>query len=132
LLADAIGNLDCRSKAIEAELKAAKGELTAHGRNRAEGERFTVIISQSIRINLDTAVIRAESGVQWCDVSALSLCSTMRVGAFQMGKSFHALMRGYRGQIWNASAYFTPDWMPRIRPSVSIPSTRSHPDWAVM
>jgi hypothetical protein len=80
LLADAIGDLDCRSKAIETELKAAKSELNARGLDRAAGERFTVTLSQSIRISLDTTAIRAEMGAQWCDDrSKLIEITAMRV-----------------------------------------------------
>ena len=67
LLADQIGELDCRVKAAEAELKAAKDALKARGVDRADGQRFTVTFSQSIRVTLDTAAIRTEMGGKWCD-----------------------------------------------------------------
>ena len=67
LLADRIGDLDCRSKAIEAELKAAKDALKARGVDRTDGLRFTVTFSQFIRVTLDAAAIRSEMGGKWCD-----------------------------------------------------------------
>lgn len=80
MLADRIGALDCQSKALEAELKAAKEALKARGIDRAEGHRFTVTFSQSIRVALDTAAIRAEMGGKWCDDrSKLAEVVTMRV-----------------------------------------------------
>lgn len=57
LLADLIGDLDCQSKALEAELKVAKDALKAHGSDKVEGSRFTVSFSASIRQTLDTAAV---------------------------------------------------------------------------
>ena len=67
MLADMIGDLDCQSKAIEAELKSAKDALKARGADRAEGARFTVSFSASIRQTLDSAAVKAAMGQTWFD-----------------------------------------------------------------
>ena len=66
-LADMIGDMDCRAKALEAQLKVAKDALKARGVDRAEGQRFTVTISASIRQTLDSAAVKAEMGQTWFD-----------------------------------------------------------------
>ena len=67
MLADMIGDLDCQSKTIEAELKSAKDALKARGMDRAEGQRFTVSFSASIRQTLDSAAVKAAMGQVWFD-----------------------------------------------------------------
>ena len=67
MLADLIGDLDCQSKAIEAELKAAKDALKARGAERADGSRFSVTFSASIRQTLDTAAVKSVMGQTWFD-----------------------------------------------------------------
>ena len=67
MLADMIGDLDCQQKALEAELKSAKDALKARGMDRAEGQRFTVSFSASIRQTLDSAAVKAAMGQVWFD-----------------------------------------------------------------
>ena len=67
MLADAIGDLDCQSKALEAELKAAKDALKSRGANKVDGVRFTVTFSASIRQTLDTAAVKDAMGQTWFD-----------------------------------------------------------------
>ena len=67
MLADMIGELDCQSKAIEAELKSAKDTLKSRNVDRAEGVRFTVSFSASIRQTLDSAAVKVAMGQKWFD-----------------------------------------------------------------
>jgi hypothetical protein len=80
MLADVIGELDCQSKALEAELKAAKDALKARGADKVDGSRFSVTFSASIRQTLDTAAVKAEMGPTWFDDhSKLAEVATCRV-----------------------------------------------------
>lgn len=65
-IADLIGDVDAQIKAIEARMKTAKAELSARGVDRAEGERFTVTKSETVRWTLDTAAAKEALGEAWC------------------------------------------------------------------
>jgi hypothetical protein len=80
MLADAVGALDAQIKALEAEKEEARMALKARGIARAEGDRFTVTFSTSIRQTLDTAAVKTEMGQQWFDDhSKLAEVTAMRV-----------------------------------------------------
>lgn len=79
-LADVIGGLDAQIKALEAEKDSAHKALLSLSTEKAEGERFTVTFSTSIRQTLDTAAVKAEMGQQWFDDhSKLAEVTAMRV-----------------------------------------------------
>jgi hypothetical protein len=67
MLADLIGDLDCQSKAIEAELKATKDALKARGQASVAGNRFAITFTSSIRQTLDSAAVKAAMGQAWMD-----------------------------------------------------------------
>ena len=91
LLADQIGDLDCQSKAIETELKAAKDALKARGVEKAFGERFTVCVSETVRWNLDTAAVKAEMGAKWYDAHCKTApVTTVRVTVNKAALAFAA------------------------------------------
>src|SRR5687768_15293503 len=66
MLADAIGELDCRAKACEAEVKSAREALKARGVVRRKASASPSPFP-TLSVSLDTAVIRAEMGENWCD-----------------------------------------------------------------
>ncbi len=79
-LADTVGELDFKCKALEAELKAAKDALKTRGVAKAEGRLFTVTVSDSVRWSLDTAAVKAAMGERWYDAHCRSaVVSTVRV-----------------------------------------------------
>jgi hypothetical protein len=91
MLADLIGDLDCQSKAIEVELKAAKNALKARGQASVAGSRFAITFTASIRQTLDTAAVRAAMGQTWFDDhSKLAEVVTTRVVAHKTAQAFAA------------------------------------------
>jgi hypothetical protein len=89
ILADIIGDLDCQSKAIEAELKAAKDALKARGQASVTGNRFAITFTASIRQTLDSAAVKAAMGQTWFDDhSRLAEVITTRVIAHKTAQAF--------------------------------------------
>jgi hypothetical protein len=91
MLANLIGDLDCQSKAIEVELKAAKDALKARGQASVTGNRFAITFTSSIRQTLDTAAVKAAMGQTWFDDhSKLAEVITTRVIAHKTALSVAA------------------------------------------
>jgi hypothetical protein len=91
ILADMIGDLDCQSKAIETELKAAKDALKARGQTSVTGNRFVITFTSSIRQTLDTAAVKAAMGQTWFDDhSKLAEVITTRVSANKTAQALAA------------------------------------------
>ncbi len=79
-IADLIGELDLRTKAIEAQIAELKAELKQRGDIVATGEHFTVSRTDAVRIALDTTAIRKSMGDVWCDTfSKLSQVTSFRI-----------------------------------------------------
>ena len=79
-LADILGQLDAEVKSLEERMKAAKAELNARGVDRAEGERFNVTKSETVRWSLDTAAAKEALGEAWVTAhSKLSPVTTFRI-----------------------------------------------------
>jgi hypothetical protein len=67
-------------KSLEERMKAAKAELNARGVDRAEGERFNVTKSETVRWSLDTAAAKEALGEAWVTAhSKLSPVTTFRI-----------------------------------------------------
>ena len=80
MLADEIGDLDCRIKALEAQKDAARLALLARGAKNAVGSMFTVSFTNAIRQTLDANAVKAAMGQQWFDDhSRLAEVTSMRV-----------------------------------------------------
>jgi len=79
-LADILGQLDAEVKSLEERMKAAKAELNARGVDRAEGERFNVTKSETVRWSLDTAAAKDALGEAWVTAhSKVSPVTTFRI-----------------------------------------------------
>lgn len=65
-LADEYGDLDLRIKALTERKDAIKDELKARGVEKAEGAKFTVSTSTSIRVTYDDKAIREALGADIC------------------------------------------------------------------
>jgi hypothetical protein len=79
-LADILGQFDAEVKSLEERMKAAKAELNARGVDRAEGERFNVTKSETVRWSLDTAAAKEALGEAWVTAhSKVSPVTTFRI-----------------------------------------------------
>src|SRR5665213_4631507 len=79
-LADILGQLDAEVKSLEERMKAAKAELNTRGVDGAEGERFNVTKSETVRWSLDTAAAKEALGEAWVTAhSKVSPVTTFRI-----------------------------------------------------
>ena len=65
LLADTLGDLDARIKALTAEAKGIKAELHERGIETVVGDRFQVTRTETVRWTLDTKALKEEFGEEW-------------------------------------------------------------------
>jgi hypothetical protein len=65
LLADTLGDLDAKIKALQAEAKLVKTELHDRKVETVAGERFQITRTETVRWTLDQKALKEEFGEEW-------------------------------------------------------------------
>jgi hypothetical protein len=65
LLADTLGDLDAKIKALQAEAKLVKTELHDRKVETVAGERFQITRTETVRWTLDQKALKEEYGEEW-------------------------------------------------------------------